>query len=270
MKISNRVFVVTGGANGIGKQLVISILNKGGRAAMVDLNESALLEAYESLSQSHQQKCSVHKVNVADKDAAEALPQMIIEKHGQIDGLINNAGIIQPFVRVNELEYEAIDRVMQVNFYGTLYMIKSFLPQLLQRPEAHIVNISSMGGFLPVPGQSVYGASKAAVKLMSEGLHVELIDTGVKVTVVFPGAIATDIAKNSGVEMAGDPGGGKEIPMLPAPEAAKQILDAMENDQIQVFVGKDSKTMNWIYRISPKWAIKMISKQMKGLLPPMD
>jgi short-subunit dehydrogenase len=75
---------------------------------------------------------------------------------------------------VNELGYEAIERVMNVNFYGTLYMTKTFLPHLLTRPEAHVVNVSSMGGFLPVPGQVIYGASKAAVKLLTEGLHSEL------------------------------------------------------------------------------------------------
>ncbi|HRD39265.1 MAG TPA: SDR family NAD(P)-dependent oxidoreductase, partial [Bacteroidia bacterium] len=71
---------------------------------------------------------------------------------------------------------------------------KSFLPHLLKRPEAHIVNISSMGGFLPVPGQSIYGATKAAVKLLTEGLRSELLDTNVRVTLIFPGAIGTNIA----------------------------------------------------------------------------
>ena len=108
--------------------------------------------------------------------------------HPGVDGIINNAGIIQPFVRLNDLSYESIERVINVNLYGTLYMIKTFLPHLLTRPEAHIVNISSMGGFLPVPGQTIYGASKAAVKLLSEGLHSELMNTHVMVTVAISGS----------------------------------------------------------------------------------
>jgi len=68
-----------------------------------------------------------------------------------------NAGIIQPFVRVRDLDEETIERVMQVNFYGTLYMVRAFLPYLLKHPEAHIVNISSIGGFLPVPGRTLCG-----------------------------------------------------------------------------------------------------------------
>ena len=73
---------------------------------------------------------------------------------GAVDGLIHCAGIIQPFVRLKDLDYEAIDRVFAVNWWGTLYLTKAFLPVLLARPEGHIVNVSSMGGFLPVPGQT--------------------------------------------------------------------------------------------------------------------
>src|SRR5690606_11676546 len=124
--------------------------------------------------------------------------------------------------------YDAIDRVMNVNFYGTLYMTKAFLPHFLERKEAHIVNLSSMGGFLPVPGQSVYGASKAAIKILTEGLYAELLETPVNVSVVFPGATNTNITKNSDVKT---PGGLDAITsdlaarMLPANKAAEIILN---------------------------------------------
>jgi short-subunit dehydrogenase len=127
----------------------------------------------------------------------------VIAAHGVVDGLINVAGIIRPFVKLNELDYDVIQRVINVNLYGTIHMVKAFLPHLLERPVAHIANVSSMGGFLPVPGQTIYGASKAAVKLMTEGLYAELLDTNVGVSVVFPGAVATEITSNSGVEMPG-------------------------------------------------------------------
>ena len=77
------------------------------------------------------------------------------------------------------MEHDDIERVLNYNFYGQIYMTKAFLPYLLERPEAHIVNVSSMGGFFPVPGQILYGASKAAVKLFTEGLYAELIETNV-------------------------------------------------------------------------------------------
>ena len=76
--------------------------------------------------------------------------------------IINNAGIIQHFIPIKDLSYEEINRVFNVNFFGTVYMIKAFLPYFIDRPEAHIVNISSMGGFLPVPGQSICGSAVAS------------------------------------------------------------------------------------------------------------
>jgi short-subunit dehydrogenase len=198
------------------------------------------------------------------------LPEKAISEHGAVDGIINNAGIIQPFVKVNDLDYAAIARVMNVNFYGTLYMIKAFLPHLLKRPESHIVNISSMGGFLPVPGQSVYGASKAAVKLLTEGLHSELSNTNVRVTVVFPGATGTNIAANSGLEQSpgsGDDSEERSIEPLAASEAAQIIVDGMERGRYRVLVGSDSKLMDLLYRVSPKYAANLIFKQMESLLP---
>jgi short-subunit dehydrogenase len=147
-------------------------------------------------------------------------------------------------------------------------MVKAFLPGLLKRPEAYIVNVSSMGGFLPVSGQSVYGASKAAVKLLTEGLYAELKDTKVGVSVVFPGATATNISVNSGISIPASSSGtkAKEYPTLPASEAAKIILNGVEKNQLQIFTGKDSKLMNRLYRLSPVFATNLIAKQMKSLL----
>lgn len=147
-------------------------------------------------------------------------------------------------------------------------MIKVFLPHLRQRPEAHIVNTSSMGGFLPVPGQTIYGASKAAVKLLTEGLHSELSDTNVRVTVVFPGAIATNISQNSGVTISsGADAQENSFPMLPATKAAEIIIDAMEQNRFRVLVGKDAKLMDMLYRLNPRRAAGFIYKQMRALLP---
>lgn len=156
---------------------------------------------------------------------------------------------------------------MNVNFYGTLNMTKAFLPELLKRPEAHLVNVSSMGGFLPVPGQSIYGSSKAAVKLLTEGLYAELLDTPVRVSIVFPGATETNITQNSGVPMPANAAEqAKKFKMLPASDAAKIIVDGIEANKPQIFTGSDSKMMNKLYRLNPVFATKLIAKQMKSLL----
>src|SRR4029078_678396 len=154
-----------------------------------------------------------------------------------------------------------------INFYGTLYMVKTFLPHLLTRPEAHIVNVSSMGGFLPVTGQTIYGASKAAVKLLTEGLNSELADTNVKVTVVFPGAVSTNITRNSGLNTpARSSAEQKPGTILSAAKAAEIIINGMENDRYRVLVGKDSVFMDMIYRFNTNRAVVFISKKIKALL----
>jgi short-subunit dehydrogenase len=267
MKIQNKVFVVTGGGNGMGRESVLNLLTKGASVAAVDINKSALDETVK-LSGEKQEKLSTYIVNITDKAAVEALPNQIISRYGAIDGIINNAGIIQPFVRLNNLDYDAIERVMKVNFYGTLYVTKAFLPHLLTRPEAHITNISSMGGFLPVPGQTIYGASKAAVKLLTEGLHSELLNTNVRVTVVFPGAMETNIANNSGVgnTLQMEKGQGS-IKMLAPNKAAQIIIDGIEKNRYRILVGSDSAFMDFLCRLSPQYAANLIYTQMKELLP---
>lgn len=261
MKLNGKTIVVTGGGGGVGRELTLKLLAKGARVAAVDINETALRETAEAAG--GDDRLSVHSLDITDRDAVAALADEAVAIHGHVDGLINNAGIIQPFIAVNDLTMEQIDKVMHVNFYGALYMIKAFLPRLLTRPEAHIANVSSMGGFLPVPGQSIYGASKAALTLLSEGLYAELKDTGVYVTVILPGGMATDIAKNSGVHMeaaAGESGMAKM--MLSPGEAADLIIKAVERDRFKVYIGKDSKFMHALYTLSPKLAIRLIKKAM--------
>lgn len=267
MKVHSKVIVVTGGGNGIGRELVLALLNKGARVAAVDISETALQETVR-LAGEQGKRVSTHVANITDRAAVEALPAAVFTAHGGVvDGLINCAGIIQPFVKVKDLDYAVIERVINVNFYGLVYMTKTFLPYLLSRPEAHIVNISSMGGFLPVPGQTLYGASKAATKLFTEGLYSELMDSRVRVTVVFPGAIATNITANSGVAIPDvSLASAKTMKMTPAPAAAEQIVTGMEQDRFRVFVGNDSRMMDYLYRLMPHRATKIIGSKMSALL----
>ncbi len=266
MKVQHKVIVVTGGGSGMGRELVLSLLSKGAKVVAIDINESTLQETL-ILAGNKGKGLTTFVVDITKRQSVEDLRDKIIAQFGFVDGIINNAGIIQPFIKVNDLSYEAIDRVMQVNFYGTLYMTKTFLPHLLTRPEAHIVNISSMGGFLPVPGQTIYGATKAAVKLLTEGLNAELANTNVNVTVVFPGAVNTNISKNSGLEAPDQSSREtKSIKVLSPVKAAEMIIDGMERNAYRVMVGADSRLMDFMYRLNPKSAAGFIRKKMQSLL----
>jgi short-subunit dehydrogenase len=268
MKAHNKTIVVTGGGNGMGREMVLNLLNRGAKVAAVDMREDFLIET-QNLAGNTATNLSVHVLNITDKAAVYRFFNEVIEHHGAVDGLINCAGIIQPFVKTVDLGFDAIEKVMNVNFYGSLYMIKAFLPHLLKRPEAHLVNISSMGGFLPVPGQSVYGASKAAIKLLTEALYAELLYTKVQVSVVFPGAIGTNISANSDVAIPAGTAQDTDKPemkVLPPHEAAELIISGMEKNKTRIYVGNDSKFMNMLYRLSPGYATRLISKKMKSLL----
>jgi short-subunit dehydrogenase len=268
MKVAGKTFVVTGGGNGIGREVVLQLLAGGARVAAIDLSQEGLNE---TVALAKSDKLSIHQVNIADLPQVTASKVAINQAHGAVDGIINVAGIIQPFVRVNDLNFEQIKKVMDVNFYGLLHVTKTFLPELISRPEAHIANVSSMGGFVPVPGQSIYGASKAAVKLLTEGLHSELQGTGVGVTTIFPGAIGTNIALNSGImteeqmkEMAAKAGPARKTTSVQV--AAKAIIDGIEKKKFHVLIGQDAKTMYFLSRLMPEKAANLIYKNMKDLL----
>lgn len=265
MKIAGKVFLVTGAGSGMGREMTHQIIAKGGKVAALDIHLPQLLETQQICSGGAANFLAL-EVDITDRAKVLALPEQVIKYFGQIDGIINNAGIIQPFVKVKDLGFDQVERVMNVNFYGCVNVTKAFLPHLLKRPEAHIVNISSMGGFLPVPGQSIYGAAKAAVKLFTEGLYAELKETAVRVSVVFPGAIATNITANSGIEMPKASSGSSGMSALPANEAARIILHGMETNQYRILVGSDSKFMDFLCRLAPEYATNFIAKKMKALL----
>ncbi|WP_131106193.1 SDR family NAD(P)-dependent oxidoreductase [Ornithinimicrobium sufpigmenti] len=278
MQVQNKVFVVTGAGNGIGLEVVLDLLRRGGRVAAVDLREESLVDLGQRVKVG--ERLTLHTLDITDRQAVEALPEQVLQAHGHIDGLLNVAGIIQEFVPFADLSYEQMERVLGVNLWGVVHTSKAFLPHLLERPEACLVNVSSMGGFAPVPGQTMYGASKAAVKLLTEGLYSELRETPVTVTIVFPGAIETEITSNSGVLMpgratpeeaatqdveAGDKGSRRRI--MPARDAARKIVeDAVKKGEYRVTVGRDAAMLDRLSRLAPQRATDMIAKQMADLL----
>ena len=266
MQIKDKVFVVTGGGNGIGREVVLGMLKGGARVAALDLSVDGLAETVRLAAAGD--RLTTHAVNVADRAAVEAARDAIVAAHGQVDGLVNVAGIIQPFIKVVDLPFEQFERVMNVNFWGVANTCKTFLPLLLARPAAALVNVSSMGALAPVPGQSVYGASKAAVKLFTEAMYTELLGTSVAVTVVFPGAIATDITGNSGVTVPGrdQKEAAAASKITPAPEAGRQIIEAIERGKPRLCIGSDAKMLDRLSRLMPTKAGQLIAKKMAHLI----
>lgn len=264
MDIAGKVFVVTGAGNGMGREVALELLRRGGKVAGLDIKPE-WLEETAALASSHSASLATFAIDITDRKAVAALPTKVEKALGSADSLVNVAGIIQPFVRVNDVPLEAIDRVIDVNLHGPINLIKAFLPGLLTKSKANITNVSSMGSYAPVPGQTIYGASKAAINLLSEGLRSELKGTGVHVTVIYPGAIGTNIAANSGLVMEG---AGESTRKVVAPaDAGRMIVEAIAGDKKRILIGDDATFMWRVNRLSPDTAAGLIYKGMKDLLP---
>ena len=263
MQIESKVFVVTGAGNGMGRQVAVGLARRGAHVAAVDLDEIGLTET-EHLIRDTVGSTSRHVVNVTDRSAVDALREAVVNVHGHVDGVVNIAGIIHRFAPFTDLTAEETDRVVDVNFWGTVNMCRAFLPLLLERPVANLTNMSSLAALIPFASQSLYGASKGAVKQLSEGLYAELLDTGVHVVTLFPGNISTNLTGNSGVTMID--AGRRKVRATTPEVAAEKIIAGIMRDRFRVVIGSDAHALGALTRISAKWTTGFVAKQIKSVL----
>ena len=262
MEIKKQNVIVTGAASGIGKELTKQLLKEGANVAAVDISEDNLNKLKEELNSN---KLKTYVVDMGKKESIRAFREAYKKDYSDVDIIINNAGIIQPFTNVANLDESVINRVMNINFFGPLHLIRFFMEDLTKdKKEQYIVNVSSMGGFFPFPGQTIYGASKAALKILTEGLYAELANTNVRVMVVMPGAVNTNITKNSKVELGASKEDTSSYNMLEPDVAASEIINGIKKNKFKLFLGSDSKFLKMLYKINSKWAIDFINKKMSG------
>ena len=253
---NNSVAVVTGAASGIGRALAIRLAGEGvAGIAISDVNEAGLQETVEMAARPGI-AVSQHLVDVSKLDDIERFEREVIDRHGRITHLINNAGV----ALVGEFEHLSIkdfEWLMGINFWGVVYGCKAFLPHLLKEPDAHVVNVSSLFGLVAPEGQTAYCASKFAVRGFTESLRHELEDTNVSVTSVHPGGVRTNIVRNSRVgESAPDEWKteGTELFEMIArttPEdAAGQILMRINRKIPFLLIGRDARWTSQIADVS--------------------
>ena len=259
MKIKGKNVIITGGASGVGKELTKQMLKLGCNVASIDINAENLEKLKEELNS---KRLRTYVVDMGSVESIKEFRENYKKDYSDVDIIINNAGIIQPFVKVEELDDKTINKVMNVNFFGPVNLIRFFMEDLTKdRSEQYIVNVASMGGFFPFPGQTIYGASKAALKIFTEGLYAELEKTNVRVMIVLPGAMNTNITTNSNVNFDTD-GSSANFKMLEADEAAAQIIKGIEKNKFKLFLGSDSKFLKFLYKLNSKAAISFINKKM--------
>jgi NAD(P)-dependent dehydrogenase (short-subunit alcohol dehydrogenase family) len=250
--LRDRVAVVTGAAGGIGRATSEALARRGCDVAIVDVDEIGLAETA-SRVRGAGRRASLHTVDVSDRAAMEALPGAVLAEHGHVHVLVNNAGVTVAAELVDH-SLDDFEWLMGINFWGVVYGCKAFLPHLLREEEGHIVNISSMFGFIGFPGQISYCASKFAVRGLSESLWAELATTRVGVTSVHPGAIRTRIVDSA--RMAREEERQRALDLFarwgrPPEYAAERIVRGIERGSLRVLVAPEALVTDWIKRLLP-------------------
>jgi NADP-dependent 3-hydroxy acid dehydrogenase YdfG len=255
-KFNNKVIAVTGAGSGIGRALVIGLRTAGARVAASDVVEGSLQSLREYGDES---ELFLAKLDVSDNVAMKAWAKSVKDHFGVVDGVINNAGVALS-CHAAEQPREQMEWLFGVNYWGVINGVEAFLPELLTRPEACVVNISSLFGLMSVPSQSSYNAAKFAVRGYSESLRQDLRDTSVKVVTVHPGGIKTNIANNgrhlnsitgNDVDLGKTADIFNRIAATTPEKAATVIMRGMRKSQTRVLIGSDAKLLDVIQRLFP-------------------
>lgn len=255
---STRVAAITGAGSGIGRALAENLARQGAHLALADLDEVGMAETVgrcEGLGI----KVTSSVVDVADRDAVSAWADQVVDDHGAVHLVVNNAGVALS-ATASDQTVEDFRWLMDINFWGVVYGTQAFLPHLRRAEAGHIVNISSVFGLVSIPSQSAYNASKFGVRGYTDALRMELEIEGstVSCTTIHPGGIKTNIARNARADdsmrtIGGDPATfADEFDKLArtTPEkAAKQILKAVERNRRRALIGPDAVAFDLISRL---------------------
>ncbi|MBI3423186.1 MAG: SDR family oxidoreductase [Acidobacteria bacterium] len=252
---TQKTAVVTGGASGIGLALAAELSQRGCNVALVDCRADRLQEAQRQLVTSGRH-VTTHECDIGDFAQVEALCEAVSQAHGHVHLLINNAGVsvAGPFLETSLADF---DWLMRVNFWGTVYCCKAFLPRLLNEPEAHVVTMCSSFGLLGFAGKSAYSASKFAVRGFSEALRMELAGTSTGLTVVYPGPVQTNILRDGRTASEAQRQAETEFlssRAIPATRVARQVARGIQRNAARVRLSLDYAAIDWLTRLSPALA----------------
>jgi NADP-dependent 3-hydroxy acid dehydrogenase YdfG len=225
--LQNRVAVVAGASSGIGAAVVRALNAEGARVALAARREEALLEIQAGLEDRDGQKSIVAPADVTDRDQVDSLVGRAGEELGPVEILVNCAGVMY-YTLMKNVRQEEWERTVEVNCKGALNCVGAVLPGMLARGQGHIVTISSDAGRRVFPGLAVYSASKFFVEALSQGLRLETAGTGLKVTTIQPGNVATDLISMSADEEALEEYGQPEASRVLEPEdVAASVVHAL-------------------------------------------
>ncbi|AYD47128.1 MAG TPA: SDR family oxidoreductase [Arachidicoccus soli] len=256
-QFKNKVIVITGGSEGIGRALVDIFLQQGAKVATCSRNFDKL---YHLQTQYPDMPLLTHTADISKENECNSFIQKVIKIYGSIDVLINNAGISMRALFV-DTELETLRKLMDVNFWGAVYCTKFALPFLIQN-QGVVVGVSSIAGFRGLPGRSGYSASKFALNGWLESIRTELVETGVSVVTVCPGFTSSNIRKVALNKDAKPEAESlmKEEKMMSAEQCAQHIFEAIEKRKRTLILTTQGKEAVYLNRFLPALADKLIRK----------
>jgi short-subunit dehydrogenase len=258
--IKGAAAAVTGAASGIGRALALELAARGCDLALADRDEAGLQAVAAEIARNQERKVTTHRVDVGKPEEIAAFAQAATSAHPTLNIVINNAGVAL-IGQFGEVDQSQMDWLFNINFWGVVHTTRAFLPHLSRQHEAHIANLSSLFGIIAPPGQTAYAASKFAVRGFSESLRHELRMAGspVRLSVVHPGGISTDIARNArtGVAVTDNARRAQAIERFDAvarttPKAAAlRIIEGIEKNRPRILIGTDARVIDLLQRLRP-------------------
>jgi NADP-dependent 3-hydroxy acid dehydrogenase YdfG len=271
--LDDKVVVITGAGSGIGRALALDLARRGSLLALSDVDDTGLAETVAQAKRAGVRQLRSDHLDVADRDAFGRYALDVVQEFGRVNVIINNAGVALAG-DFTDLEYNDIDWIVGVNFWGVLHGTKEFLPHLIASGDGHVVNLSSLFGLISMPGQSIYNATKYAVRGMSEALREEMLIAGhpVGVTSVHPGGIKTDIVRNSRVSAKEDKEAtselfDKKLAKMTPERAAEIIVNGILKNRARVLVGIDAHAVHHFAKLLGSRYQDVVAKTSKRVLP---
>ncbi|MBR0893490.1 SDR family NAD(P)-dependent oxidoreductase [Bradyrhizobium tropiciagri] len=276
--ISGSAAAVTGAASGIGRALAHELALRGCDLAIADRDEAGLQATAAEIAKAtgiakvSARKVTVHRLDVSEPGEIAAFAEAAGAAHPTLNIVVNNAGVAL-LGQFDEIEQAQMEWLFNINFWGVVHGTRAFLPLLSRQRAAHIVNISSIFGIIAPPGQSAYCAAKFAVRGFSESLRHELAvaNSPIKLSVVHPGGVATNIARNSRTG-AGVTDNARRVQSIERFEAlarttptaaAQRIITGIEKNQPRILIGNDARFMDLLQRFRPGTYWKVLQRQIE-------